>query len=211
MTSVNGGPSVSQQANTQAVMESPSSDTFGLANPTGTIGLTAVNGTAVTAPRSDSAPALSQDIVPTWTGQHTFTALRTVISNTGGPLFQLTDGDAATNEKNWRVRNSNGTFQVGLENDLNSLTTLLLQGLRTGGALTGVELGNSTDNPTYTFLGTAQALFNGSVKIVGQCGFNNTAPIAKPSVTGSRAGNAALASLLTALASYGLITDGTSA
>lgn len=38
-------------------------------------------------------------------------------------------------------------------------------------------------------------------------GFHNTTPIIKPSVTGSRGGNAALASLLTALANYGLITD----
>jgi hypothetical protein len=43
-----------------------------VANPTGTIGLTAVNGSASTAPRSDSSPALSQAIVPTWTGLHTF-------------------------------------------------------------------------------------------------------------------------------------------
>lgn len=42
-------------------------------------------------------------------------------------------------------------------------------------------------------------------------GFQGTAPIAKPTVTGSRGGNAALASLLTALANYGLITDSTTA
>jgi hypothetical protein len=44
------------------------------ANPTGSIGLTAVNGSATTFMRSDGAPALSQAIVPTWTGLHTFTA-----------------------------------------------------------------------------------------------------------------------------------------
>lgn len=42
-------------------------------------------------------------------------------------------------------------------------------------------------------------------------GFNGSAPIAKPTISGSRGGNAALASLLTALASQGLITDSTSA
>lgn len=42
-------------------------------------------------------------------------------------------------------------------------------------------------------------------------GFFNAAPTAKLTVTGSRGGNAALASLLTQLASYGLITDGSSA
>ena len=40
------------------------------ANPTGTIGLAAVNGSAATFLRSDGAPALSQTITPTWTGQH---------------------------------------------------------------------------------------------------------------------------------------------
>lgn len=40
--------------------------------------------------------------------------------------------------------------------------------------------------------------------------FHDTAPIARPTVTGSRGGNAALASLLTALSNYGLITDSSS-
>lgn len=42
-------------------------------------------------------------------------------------------------------------------------------------------------------------------------GFYNAAAAAKPSVTGSRGGNAALASFLTALATLGLITDSTTA
>lgn len=42
-------------------------------NATGTIGLSAVNGSAPTALRSDGSPALSQAIVPTWSGLHTFT------------------------------------------------------------------------------------------------------------------------------------------
>lgn len=42
------------------------------ANPSASIGLTAVNGSASTFMRSDAAPALDQSIVPTWTGSHTF-------------------------------------------------------------------------------------------------------------------------------------------
>jgi hypothetical protein len=41
----------------------------------------------------------------------------------------------------------------------------------------------------------------------GQLGFFGATPIAKPTVTGSRGGNAALASLLTTLANQGLLTD----
>jgi hypothetical protein len=43
------------------------------ANPTGTVGLSTVNGSATTWMRSDAAPPLSQAISPTWTGNHTFT------------------------------------------------------------------------------------------------------------------------------------------
>jgi len=42
-------------------------------------------------------------------------------------------------------------------------------------------------------------------------GFFGVAPATRPDVTGSRGGNAALASLLTALATLGLITDSSSA
>jgi hypothetical protein len=42
-------------------------------------------------------------------------------------------------------------------------------------------------------------------------GFYGTSPQTKQTITGSRGGNAALASLLTALASTGLITDSTTA
>jgi|694.fasta_scaffold30291_8 hypothetical protein len=42
------------------------------ANPTATVGLSAVNGSASTFLRSDGAPALSQAIAPTWTGPHIY-------------------------------------------------------------------------------------------------------------------------------------------
>lgn len=54
------------------------------ANPSATIGLTAVNGTATTFMTSDSAPPLSQAIVPTWSALHTFTGGLVVGVPTGG-------------------------------------------------------------------------------------------------------------------------------
>src|SRR5690606_36471049 len=51
----------------------------------------------------------------------------------------------------------------------------------------------------------------GNVRVSGNIGFYNTTPQAKPTVTGSRGGNAALASLLTALATLGLITNNSTA
>jgi hypothetical protein len=49
----------------------------------------------------------------------------------------------------------------------------------------------------------------GGFQFNSRVGFNNTAPAAKPTVSGAKGSNAALGSLLTALVSYGLITDTT--
>ena len=56
------------------------------ANPSASIGLTAVNGSATSIMRSDAAPALSQAIVPTWTGLHTFSITSTI---TGGSDYGI--------------------------------------------------------------------------------------------------------------------------
>ena len=64
----------------------------------------------------------------------------------------------------------------------------------------------ATDIMTWNCDPTSKA-----VTMAGNVGFNGAAALSKPSITGSRAGNAALASLLTALANYGLITDSTTA
>jgi hypothetical protein len=61
------------------------------ANPSAQVGLSAVNGSAVTFLRSDGAPALSQSISPTWTGNHTFAP------TTGIPaVFTAPSGSVAT-------------------------------------------------------------------------------------------------------------------
>lgn len=49
----------------------------------------------------------------------------------------------------------------------------------------------------------------GHVSNASALSFHNTAPIAKPTITGSKGGNAALGNLLTALQNYGLIVDST--
>lgn len=54
------------------------------ANPTAKVGLTAVNGTALTGIRSDGAPPLDQGISPTWIGTHIFTLETTMVSAATG-------------------------------------------------------------------------------------------------------------------------------
>jgi hypothetical protein len=66
-------------------------------------------------------------------------------------------------------------------------------------------VGIKTSTPAYDFDCNGFAMFRNNI------GFHGTAPTAKQTVTGSRGGNAALASLLTQLAAKGLITDGTTA
>jgi len=60
------------------------------------------------------------------------------------------------------------------------------------------------------YLGDILELHGDLAHAGSQVGFFSTAPAARYTVTGSRGANAALASLLTALASYGLLVDGTS-
>jgi len=65
-----------------------------------------------------------------------------------------------------------------------------------------------------TIVGTSLTLdsnttLNGMLTINGNLGFYDHTPVTKPVITGSKSGNTALASLLTALAGMGLLTDST--
>jgi hypothetical protein len=90
------------------------------ANPTGTVGLSTVNGSATTFLRSDGAPPLSQAIAPTWTGAHQWTpavgATPIKVNNTtqtsSFPVLDLT--------QSW---NSGGTTFTGLKFNVSSNTS----------------------------------------------------------------------------------------
>jgi hypothetical protein len=109
------------------------------ANPSGTIGLTAVNGSATTYLRSDGAPALSQAIAPTWTAQHIFSL---VGSGTDFPLslrsnlpgISLRESDGAANNQDYlfyasgeqlcfAMSNSTGTNSCWMTVDRTANTT----------------------------------------------------------------------------------------
>jgi hypothetical protein len=95
------------------------------ANPTASVGLTAVNGVATTFLRSDGAPALSQAIAPTWSALHTFSLAPTL---TLGTRFveQAAPGTPAANNLMLYAFDKNGkTFMQTVDD-----TGLVLQMMR---------------------------------------------------------------------------------
>ncbi len=68
---------------------------------------------------------------------------------------------------------------------------------------------NDGTNSALVNLANGTGIGIGGTGTGNKVGFFNASPAAKPVVTGSRGGNAALASLITALATLGLVTDST--
>ena len=98
--------------------------------------------------------------------------------------------------------------------------TLGTDGTSESGSNAGSNIVLTTYADDGTTATTALKIYRtGSVQLMGGTvaasasgvGFFGTSPVAKPTITGSRGGNAALASLLTALAGMGQITDSSTA
>lgn len=131
------------------------------------------------------------------------------------------DGDLNHDGSNVGFFGVTPTTRPGATADIKDALTLLglLQGTSAtplnldGGALTaGAILGSSVNSSGAlgaSGLMTANAGFQHLASTL--LFWAGTGYASKPTVSGSRGGNAALASLLTVLATYGLITDGSSA
>lgn len=132
------------------------------ADPTATLGLAAVNGSATTGLRSDGAPALSQAIVPTWTGTHTFNnTIAGSVSGLAGTATALAtpraingtnfDGTAAITVTAAAGTLTGNTLAAGVT--ASSLTSVgTLGSLTLAGAITGATDFTNTGN---TILGNA--------------------------------------------------------
>jgi hypothetical protein len=154
--------------------------------------------------RSDAAPALDVSISPTWSGSHTFNNTITIPLSAANSTM-INNSSGTTNALRALHVGMTGTdFYLGVASSVGG-------NLITGSPAYSVEFRNDAG---VTFgIGSTKAvsITSGGTEFFGNVGFNSTAPISKPTVSGSRGGNAALASLLTALANYGLITDSTTA
>lgn len=85
------------------------------ANPSVSIGLAAVNGSATTYLRSDGAPALDQGIVPTWSAQHTFTS--NIKLNSANPRLLSLETGLAADTGFWDVNFDAGSLTVRTRTD----------------------------------------------------------------------------------------------
>jgi hypothetical protein len=127
-----------------------------VANPTGTVGLAAVNGVAATAIRSDGAPALSQAIVPTWTGIHTWSFAE--------PRLLLNETDVGADLKLWDIDVNASVLTGRTRTDADGAGVNWLAVTRgTTTAISNIALGNASSNPSYTFLGNGTTTHSGAM------------------------------------------------
>lgn len=153
----------------------------------------------------------------TTSGNNVFVSSCTHSSNVTGKtngLFQMLDKSGASTSIGG-IFGAEPLRAVGVANIVNRV--------QVSGAATGAEPTIQFEGSDTNVGGALQPKGTGSGRLRDGSGaqrltwnnsgvaFNGTAPIAKPTVTGAKGGNAALASLLTALANYGLITDSSSA
>jgi len=154
------------------------------------------------APNGGSIVSVNNDLV-----------LKTLTANTAVTLAAASGGDVNLQPGSGGALNVGGT--TGTFGSMQLTPGINVSGVR-------ARLIYGTDGTGYKFAiaknvaGTITDLLkvedHGDVTVVRGLGvFGAAPPSARPTVAGSRAGNAALASLLTALAATGLITDGTSA
>lgn len=115
----------------------------GLANPTASVGLAAVNGAATTAMRSDAAPALSQAIAPTWSAQHIFSLSgatnAAIFESSVQPQHDWNETDGAANNRRWRLEVQGEQFLGRVVNDANSAAVTWLTVDRTLNVVDRVE------------------------------------------------------------------------
>jgi len=133
------------------------------ANSTGTVTLSAANGTSPLYSRADHGHALSQAIAPTWTDLHTFTNAPTsaidgsiLLSDTNNPLLGFRQTGAAANNQVWdfivsaesflfRTANDSGTGNVTYMSVDRTGTTVDSVAFPTDGAARNIRFGTQAN------------------------------------------------------------------
>lgn len=178
-----------------------------------------INTGAQTVDRTISVPVLGANdtfgvlgVAATWTGLQTFGNSQTIFGlNSGAIELRVNGGNSGSNNGGRCTVWNNGSsiLQFGNKSAILGGAYDATPYFYSNGTVEFADSIRMTDakniiltTTTGTKIGTATTQ---------KLGFWNAAPIVQPTVTGSRGGNAALASLLTQLATMGLIVDGSSA
>lgn len=132
-------------------------------NPTASVGLAAVNGSAGTWMRSDAAPALSQAISPTWTGNHAFTGA----TGAGYTVSVTNTGAAAGDTARVTINADNGSTAAALFAAPVATSTPIVTGGPTGA------------QAVLRTLGSYPVVFGTANKYAGQFDINQNMLVAK--------------------------------
>ncbi|MEO9145108.1 MAG: glycosyl hydrolase family 28-related protein [Ginsengibacter sp.] len=145
------------------------------ANPTASIGLTAVNGTASTFLRSDAAPAIDQTITPTWTGLHTFNGAA-VINAPTSTIGLNVRGSTGQNIQSWNYASNNSPVAyVNSSGGIFSSNAMYSNVFKTndGAANNWAIITGTSPNYTTTFGNASTLAFNLTTKSGGTVNSNS--------------------------------------
>jgi hypothetical protein len=78
-----------------------------------------------------------------------------VVAKSPAPTMIWDETDQGADGKMWRIRANTGGFDIQTLDDSVSTARSVMNVTRTAAAVTAVNFGNATDNPPYTFLGSA--------------------------------------------------------
>lgn len=111
------------------------------------------------------------------------------ITNTE-PRETFIQSGAGTDAKNWDIDVASGVLSMRTRTDADAAGKTWLSVSRgSTTTISSISLGNATDNPTGSWLGTGTFAFNGSVTIAGQSGQGLNVTAVSGAVAGAFAGN----------------------
>lgn len=119
-------------------------------------------------------PPFDPGASPMWSGSHIFAASArpaAIGMKSAVPIFSMSATGGAADTKTWEFITSGAALIMQTIDDAGVNTHDCFRFSRSGVTVTNLTYGNTSDNPTFTFAGTGQATFTGSVQVKGDTQF----------------------------------------